>query len=93
MQRSPLPTTVRPASGAGYDQRDVRTMQNPVLLVCVQRLDNMKEQKSFKLKLPVCFLCLEKYSACGPNRGILLQELNFAFASQKLEVTWAQGVM
>lgn len=67
-------------------------MQNPILLVCMQRIDIAEEQKSLKLKLPVCFLCLEKYSVRSPNRGILRQELNFAFASQKLEVTRARGV-
>lgn len=44
-QSSPLPSTARPASGSGYDQRDMRTVQNPALLVCMQRLDNVKEQK------------------------------------------------
>lgn len=68
-------------------------MQNPVLLVCMQRLDNVKEQKSFKLKLPVCFLCLEKYGMRSPNRGILRQELAFAFVSQMREVTLAGGVI
>lgn len=59
----------------------------------MQRLDNVEEQKSFKLKLPVCFLCLEKYSMRSPNRGILQQELNFAFVSQTREVTLARGVI
>lgn len=67
--------------------------KNPIHLVCMQRLYNVKEQKSFKLKLPVCFLRLEKYSVHSPNRGILRQELNFAFDSQRLEVTLAQGAM
>lgn len=60
-------------------------MQTPVLLVCLQRIDIAREQESFKPKLPVCFLCLEKYTVCSPNRGILHQELNFAFAPQELE--------
>lgn len=37
-----------------------------------------------KHKLSVCFLCLEKYGVCSPNRGILWHESSFAFASQKL---------
>lgn len=85
MQSSPLPTPAGPTSNAGCGWRSVRIMQNRVLLVCLQWIGIAKEQKSFKPKLAICFLCLEKYTVGSPNRGILHQELNFAFAPQELE--------
>lgn len=77
VQRWPLPTIPQAAE-------KTCTAQNPVLWVCMQTIANMSEQKSFKTLLSVYFLCLEKYGVCSPNRGILWQELSFAFASQKL---------
>lgn len=71
-----------PASSAGCGWRNVPIVQNWVILVCLQWNDIVKEQKPFKAKLPVCFLCLEKYTVCSP---ILHQELNFAFAPLELK--------
>lgn len=78
------PSQHSPAGGAEHAE--------PVLWVRTQRIDNVKEQ-NFKLQfLPLCFLCLEKYSLRSPTRGILRQEPSFVCASHRLEVTLAQGL-